>query len=361
MMSDVMEREAPTTEPTVTERSAEEMVFLALALLRYGGHLKALTWRRLAEMEAEVVRLAALSDLTSSRRHRRADDLSARVLDLAQAAYRDMRDELSAELVALARLVADFVVHQINDAIAPGTARKLARGGDEDVAKNLLIEGALLATWLSRQAGDVVFRLDRTFSAAASQSQGATEVLRVVHDAFDSARRNILPIIRTAVTAVLAATVERMVSVENERILKGYVHVSTLDARTTKHICLPRAGKRWLADGSPVGHSADFRRPPLHMGCRSHLALWFKPIDEMPAGAARKIREAGRQKEFRDRPVVEPDLEVWLRSRPVAEQRAVVGSAKWEAWRSGDLTVAGLLDQSARPLDLGQIRKLLGI
>ena len=364
-MSDVMEREAPAeapdAEPTATERAADEMVLLALLLLRFGGHLKALAERRIDEIEVEVLKLVALADLTSTRRHRLADELGEKSLALAQAGYRRARKDLEVELAALAALVAEFVASQIDSATAPGTAHPLQDGGAEDVAGNAMIEGALLAVWLSRLSGDLVFKLERIFGIAAGARAGATEVLRDVREAFDSARRNVHPILRTAITAITAITVERMVEVENPDVLKGYVHCSVLDSRTTKHICLPRAGLRWLADGTPVGHAREFRRPPLHIGCRSHLALWFKPLEEMPGGVAKKIRVAGRADEFRDRPVIEPKLETWLRSRPVAEQRSIVGSAKWEAWRGGKLTVAGLLDQSGRPLTLTQIRKLLGL
>jgi hypothetical protein len=360
-----MEREAPAeasdAEPTVTESAAEEMILLALALLRFGGHLRTVAERYIDEIEVEVLKLVALADLTSTRRHRLADELGEKSLALVQAGYRLARKDLEAQLAELAVLVGEFVASQIDTATAPGTAHPLQDGGAEDIAKNALIEGALLAVWLSRLSGDLVFKLERIFGIAAGARVGATEVLRDVREAFDSARRNTHPILRTAITAITAITVERMVAIENPDVLKGYVHCSVLDSRTTKHICLPRAGLRWLADGTPVGHDRSFKRPPLHMGCRSHLALWFKPLEEMPGYVTRKIRKAGREDEFVDRPVIEPVLEKWLRSRPVAEQRAIVGSAKWEAWRGGKLTVAGLLDQSGRPLTLGQIRKLLGL
>lgn len=351
---------AVDADATVTEEAADGMILMALLLLRYGVHLRTLARRRLDDMEVEFIRALAVADLTGPARHRLADELVERARAMALTEYGRIRNDLDSEFGALVRLIVDFVGRQIDTAILPGTASEISEKDVDDIVRDITVEGALLIIWLSRLSGDLAFKLERLLQVAATDQLGATEVIRASREAFESARRNVQPILRTAITAVLAATVTRMVR-DHEHVTKGYVHVSILDSRTTKHICLPRAGRRWLVDGTPVGHTMPLRRPPLHMGCRSHLAVWFKSLKELPAHLAMSIREAGRGRAFRDKPVVEPSLEVWLRSRPVAEQRAIVGAKKWEAWKGGKLTVAGLLDQSGRPLTLDQVRKLLGL
>jgi SPP1 gp7 family putative phage head morphogenesis protein len=317
---------------TATEEAATEMIFLALLLLRYGAHLRRLTAARLDEIEEQVLKALAVADLAGPRRYRMADQTAEQLMGLIQPGFGTIQSDLLTELTAMAALVSEFLTTQIDTATLPGVGRPLAEDNLADAARTASIDGAVLAIWLSRVAGDLVFRLRRVISTAAADSRGATEVTKSIQEAFEASRRNTRPIVQTAVTAVMTTTVERMVF-RNSDVLKGYVHVSVLDWRTTKLICRPRAGKRWLADGTPVGHAMPFRRPPLHMSCRSHLAPWFKPLRELPGHVAAPLREAGRGGAFRDSPVVEPTLAAWLESRPVAEQKAVVGASRWSAWK----------------------------
>ena len=72
----------------------------------------------------------------------------------------------------------------------------------------------------------------------------------------------------------------------NSRHIGGVVHLSTLDAFTTKHICIPRHGLVWRMVGGelvPDGHEFNWLPGPgkLHYNCRS-VASYFLEGEEPP-------------------------------------------------------------------------------
>jgi SPP1 gp7 family putative phage head morphogenesis protein len=347
-------------DESATESLAGEMILLALLLLRFSAHLRLSAEARMAALRADVLAQMAPLDLTGPERYVLADRLSVIVLDLTRTAYRDIHAMIRAELVALAALISTFIAARIGDELGvPGAGRQVPPEVREQSATGAVIVGATLAAWLSRMAGDAHFRVERVITDAATNSLGPTEVVRGIGTALDQATRSLKPIIRTAVTAV-SADVTIKATEANREVMAGWSHVSVLDGSTTE-LCKSRAGRRWDMDHRPVGHTMAFRIPPLHMGCRSHLSPWFRPVAEMPGNIRDGIERAGRGRAFGSRPAIEPTLEEWLRRRPIAEQRMILGEKQLKEWRASRITVAGLLDQSGRPLTLDQVRKALGL
>src|SRR4051794_17611099 len=118
------ETEAATPPETATDKAAAEMILLAVLLTRFTVHLHAVAERRLAAMEEALLASVALADFSRTRRYRLAEDLAERALELSQSTYRDIRADWTAELLDLIRLVADFIAAQVDQATAPGTAKK---------------------------------------------------------------------------------------------------------------------------------------------------------------------------------------------------------------------------------------------
>lgn len=347
-------------DATATEELAGETVLLGLLLLRYNAYLRRRAVLRLEELRGEILRELATVDLAGPQRYAQAARLDAPMTALIQGAYDEIDADLRRELVGLVGLVSDFTADRIDAAIGrQDIGRRLAPQVERLLPANAMIEGATIASWLGSQAGNLLFVLRRIINAAASNSAGLTEITRAVREAVDAAQRHAMPVVRTAVTAVLGAAMVASVR-ENGRTVRGWVHVSCLDSRTTE-TCKKRSGARFLADGTPVGHSLPFRVPPLHMGCRSHLAPWFHSMGEMPQATAGAIVASGRERAFRDKTPRDLDLGEWLATRPVKDQEAAIGKARIDAWRAGKITTPALLDQSSRPLTLEQIRQRLGL
>jgi SPP1 gp7 family putative phage head morphogenesis protein len=343
---------------SATEELADVVILLALALLRYNAFLRRRALLHLEELRVEITREVAALDLGQPNRFLMVQALDEPLTALIQAAYQEVDRELRRELISLAGLISDLIAVKIDEAVGrSGIGRKLAAEAQQLAVTNALIDGATISAWLSSQAGNLLFSLRRALNAAASNRANPTELTKAIRETVEAAERHAMPVVRTAVTAVLGTAMVAIV-VQNKATLRGYIHVSCLDSKTTE-TCTKRAGLKWLVDGSPVNHDKPFRVPPLHLGCRSHLTPWFHSAREMYPAAAAAVRAAGREAAFGDRPVVDPELGTWLAQRPVKQQAAIVGKAKLDAWKAGTITTAALLDQSSRPLNIEQIRKIL--
>ncbi len=104
---------------------------------------------------------------------------------------------------------------------------------------------------------------------------------------------NAAGLIRTSVQTVANEARNRLFAA-NDDVVKGVMHVSTLDTRTTD-ICKERDGKVWsLPDYKPLGHSIPWNGGPggtLHYGCRSTTSPVLKSWKELGASG---IRTEGR-------------------------------------------------------------------
>jgi SPP1 gp7 family putative phage head morphogenesis protein len=339
---------------------SDELILLALLLLRYNSHLRRRALLRLQELQTEILRQLGPLDLTLPTKRAAVQHVERALLPLIERAYQDVDRDLLDELVALVALVSDLVVARIDVLVGvPGIGRPLPAEARRLVPQNALIDGAVVTSWLGAQAGGLLFGIRRVLTSGAANASGATEINQMVREAIAIAQRQAMPIVRTAVNAVFGASIVAIVE-ENSRLLGGFTHTSILDSRTSE-VCRRRAGLRFLADGSPVGHSLPFRIPPLHINCRSHLTPWFYPVDQLPRGVASALKTAGREDAFRDLTDGDPDLGDWLASRSVLEQEATVGRSRLNAWRNGEIITSSLLDQAARPLTLQQIRNVLGL
>jgi hypothetical protein len=136
--------------------------------------------------------------------------------------------------------------------------------------------------------------------------------------------------------------------------------VSCLDGRTTPE-CRSRANLKWDGDRTPIGHNKPYRIPPIHPHCRSSIIPWLMASDDLPVALRRRVEASGRADRLTGKAPKEPSLDAFLKSRPTSEQKSILGTRQWELWRKGLITQAGLLDQSARPIDLPRLRKLLGL
>jgi hypothetical protein len=365
-----MQLTAPTdqTAPPAEQQDAgqellEASVLLSLLLLRYSGHLRRLAGEHLDDLAGHVWTVVAGADLTRIPAHYRrdaagrvADDLDSLIAQVYSRLYADIQRELA----ALGETIAEHTVTGINDAVVPGAAVTPDRSRLRGAVGAALLAGASLSDCLSQEGGNLDFRFRRIVTDATRNGASLTDTKAGVQGAMASARRSIDTIINSAVTATHATTVGEVVQANDGITTRGWIHCSVLDGRTSD-LCRSRANLKWLADGTPVGHSREFRRPPLHPNCRSSLVPWLLGADDLPVALRRRVEASGRADRLSGKPPQEPSLDAFLQSRTQAEQKSILGSAQWKLWKDGKITQAGLLDQSSRPLTLEQLRRLLGL
>ena len=140
---------------------------------------------------------------------------------------------------------------------------------------------------------------------------------------------------------------------ENEDIIKGYEHHSTLDLRTTAE-CGLRDGKQWDSEFKPIkGNNFVFKWSPLHYNCRSIILPITKSyrelgfdIDEIPKGTRASMDgQVPESTNFID----------WIEKKSPEQQKQWFGAVKYELYKDGKITFSDLINQRGRPVTLKEL------
>jgi hypothetical protein len=342
----------------------------AVDLLRLEAGERREIRRILADLERELVAQIARIDPTGvsreTYRQRRLQTLLEQVRDTIRASYRQASSVLRGELIELADIEGEFVTRAINDGVRFDLATaNFTRAQLLALVDGVLVQGAPVAEWWSRQAGDTLQRFTDEMRAGIAQGQTNAQLIRRVRGGTQDGepvvgfmsvtRRHADSLVRSATQAV-AERAKQATYEANDDIIGAVVWTSTLDSRTTLQ-CMVRDGLRYrLRDKKPLGHDVPWLEGPgaLHWGCRStsrpEVKSWrdlgFDVDDLPPQTRASMNGEVAADTTF----------EGWLSRRSQAEQDAALGAGRADLWRKGEITFRQLLDANGRELSLAQLR-----
>lgn len=178
------------------------------------------------------------------------------------------------------------------------------------------------------------------------------QAARRLRDAIGASQHDAMMMARTGIQSA-AAQVTRAYHDENQDVMKGVQWVATLDARTCV-ICGALDGKTWTY-GEPgpddEGPISELPTIPVHPGCRCTTAGAVKSwrelglnIDDVdvPGGRASMNGEVPDSLSFED----------WLKDQPEKVQRSVLGVARFDLFRRGELDLEDFtVDLRRRTLD----------
>jgi hypothetical protein len=211
------------------------------------------------------------------------------------------------------------------------------------LAEETLVLGQPLSSYWARQEAGLIgaFRAEMEKGLTAGETvndlirriRGGTRQGQVVPGIMAASRNQAAALVRTSAASV--GNGARFATFEaNLDVVEKYQHLSRLDGRTTE-ICILRAGKLWDArTKAPIGHKLPFQPPPIHINCRSVLVV-------VVIGAE---------------PPTDQNGETWFRSLSATDQNDLFGRGRAELFRSGEITMSQLLDQSGRPIPLSDLR-----
>lgn len=342
----------------------------ALDLLRLEAEERRAVRRFLYDLEAEIVAAIAKADPTGparqSYRVRRLEKLLAQVRDTIKASYRGTARHLAAELAEVADIEVDFVTRALNNGIGFDMATaSITREQARSLVAGVLVQGAPVADWWSRQAGDTFERFQDAMRQGIAQGETNAQLIRRIRGGtqggetvvgfMDTTRRNAEALVRSATQAV-AERARQTAYDQNADILSALVWTSTLDGRTTV-LCMVRDGLRYEpVTKKPIGHDVPWLSGPgnLHWGCRSssrpETKSWRElgfDIDDLPAGTRASMD---------GQVAADTTFEAWLSRRSKAEQDAALGTGRAALWRDGKITFRQLLDANGRELTLEELR-----
>lgn len=378
------------TAPSIADHLADRFTAHSVDLLRFDAAERQRIRRLLRQVERDIVAQLMRADPSTIRRptfrERRLIALAEQVQATIRSGYRTIATSHARALREVAELEEAFTRSVINatvgaDVMTVGVSdvalREIARGtlvGDLD-------KRAVTRDWWAGQSDRLARDFTRVVRVGLYQGESIGELVRRVRGTtriVDGARvvdggimrasvRDASSLVRTAVSGVSNAT-RAAVYRANGDVVKGEQVVVTWDNRLSPTcLALGSANAAWDFDGNPLPQSG-WRHPkppgpPFHWGCRSTLIPVLRSLAELlrdageRKGAAVTKLPVGTRATMDGQLAANLSLESWLQSKPEAFVDGLIGRTRAHLWRAGRLPLASLVDQSARPLNLDQLRQ----
>ena len=145
----------------------------------------------------------------------------------------------------------------------------------------------------------------------------------------------------------------------NREIIRGYKWVSVLDQRTSD-TCQYLSERVWIYDNPQASSLPGPISPPAHYNCRSTTTPILKSYREMDPEIL-ESQEISRTALIAALPagaVAGTTYLQWLQRQPREIQEEVLGAARYELWRSGELEITGFYSRDARFYTLEELDRL---
>lgn len=372
------ETAAESMPQSANEEIADEQRQHAVDLQRLAAGIVAAIAASFVALRTGLVGIIAGLDLDAAssgatQQKKLADKAVAAAKKIAAEGYGSIADEVLAALH-------DLVLHENERAAAAINAPFLAVVEDggivkpddlsaaraAEIAESALIEGAPVSDWLERQAGDLVLRFTDAIRRGIAEGMTNAQMTDLVRGTRANSykdglvaisQRGAEALVRSAVMAVSNEAQLRFWTESASDVLKGFLHLSTLDNRTSL-ICVSRSGKMWTVDGDPIGgHKLPFRRPPLHWRCRSVLTPITKSWQDLGIDAPEM--SPGTRASMDGQVPADLDFDTWLRGKSEVFQDDLLGVKRADLWRRGKIGLTDLVDQAGRELTVAQLTDLV--
>jgi hypothetical protein len=356
--------------PSVNDAVFEESVSHAINLRRYENYIVVLMIAVLNRSDARLFAqlTLALGQITPATfTMQRLELLLSAVRATNAGAYallgRELSDELrkfvSVEAAYQRKMLLSFVPVEVNIATlnaeqiyAAAMARPFQGGllkgflADLEAAKAKKIRQTIAQGFVENRTTDQIIR-----DLRGTRTQGYADGL------LETSRKDTAIVVRTAL-AHMAGFVQDRTTEANTDIIKATVWHSTLDARTTIHICVPRDLKQYTPDThQPIGHSLPWLGGPgrAHWGCRSAQAYVLKSNAELGIpGLDVKLPDGTRASADGQVPAG-LSYSDWLMKQSAARQDSVLGPVRGKMLRDGEITMDKLFNAKGRYLSLSEL------
>lgn len=257
----------------------------------------------------------------------------------------------------------------------------------KQLTSDVMIQGAPSSEWWAKQSRDTMMRFRREVQMGIAQGETNDQIVsrilgnptgrrtvislpsgktRILYERdagiLNISKREATALVRTSILTVSNA-VHEAVYQENQDILQGRALHVTLDSRTTP-ICRSRSGGAWNFNGDPLPQSRiqiPFPGPPpYHYNCRSILIPIVKSWNELANLDIPGLDNVstGTQSSMDGQVPGNLNYEDWLKTKSESFQKQVMGEGRYDLWKSGQIKMADLVDQSGRALTLAELRNL---
>lgn len=191
-----------------------------------------------------------------------------------QESLLDVYDQtLIPKVVRDAREIVRLETEWIEDTISDFTDTPLIRSDLGQLFNQLEsrpYQGRTFNDWFEREGVNNVSAVNQVLRTAFIEGVGVAEAQRRVAEVIGRSDKNIRTLTRSSLLAASAEARDDFLN-QNSDLIEGTVWNSTLDVRTTPHICGIRDQLRYNLDRQPIDHDLPYEEGPgrIHFNCRS--------------------------------------------------------------------------------------------
>lgn len=377
--------------PSISDVISDELTGHSVDLLRVEAGVAKKILGQLKALEQELVQKIGSIDTESvsgSYKLNRLEKLKEQTSSSIKNFYKKNRKILNDDLIELSSVEEKYSRQSLNGAFKVEIASTAVPIQTlKQLVKGSLIQGSPASEWWSRQAKGLQDRFSDQMTLGVLQGETNGQLVQRVRGTatgkfvtyeIDGVKRKYrefagglmdVPthqakaLVRTSVQNV--ANLARMETYkENSDVISKIQVLASLDNRTTP-ICMARSGLVWeLETETPVGHDEPFPGPPpWHYNCRSTLLPITKTFKELAEESGKKLKKKvgeippSTQASMDGQVAKTLNYHSWLKKKPKAFQKQVLGKEKYEMFRKGDLNLRDLIDhQTGRSLSLAELR-----
>lgn len=217
------------------------------------------------------------------------------------------------------------------------------------------LEGKTTEEWFGGLADSAQTRINKQLMLGVATGETVDQMSRRItgtkamnykDGVFNATKREAESIVRTGVNQA-STTARETTYEENDEVISGVQIVATLDNRTTM-ICMAQDGKVYPVNEGP--------RPPFHWGCRTTTVPVLKSWEELGLGdKLQDVPDTTRASMDGEVPAKQTYGE-WLKDKPDEFQDDVLGPARAELFRSGEVPIEGFVNDQGRTLTLAELK-----
>ncbi|MDY2947086.1 MAG: minor capsid protein [Mannheimia varigena] len=342
------------TKIPLAKRIAHALTDRKILQFRFDAHLRNQVWQRLSKTQKALLNRINSAGIEALPKRELDKLLNALKVEIAKN-YQETTAYIQPELSGFFAVEKQALTELYNDEIGYDFFNQVPEYKRKATQQATIIAGMPLESWFEKQGAELSFKFESAIRQGLLEGRQTPEIAKATAELFGISRRHADTLVITAVAKV-ADDAHKALRDENLDLIKGEMHLSTLDTRTST-VCQVRDGKMWDTDYKPIGHNLPYQRPPLHPRCRSILQLVMKDWKELGFDDVKNKSESTRASA--DGQVSDKtSYEDWLNSKSAEEQDKALGKGKADLWRRGVITFSDMLDQSARPLTLKELYSL---
>lgn len=359
--------------PTVNERLQSATISHQVDLQHYSNAEVAKILKLLNRVDVDLrarlfEAIERMGDTAFTVQH--MDAILASVRSLNRQAYAAAGQQLTADLEALAEYELEYQQRLFTATIPAPVLSEVPLVGVtlsqvRAAAFSRPFQGRLLSEWLTDVEEGRAALIRDAIRIGVVEGQTNDQIVRRImglrSDGYadgllERSRRDIETMVRTAISHT-ANTARDAFYQANGDLVKAVSWLSTLDARTTKTICVPRDGKLYSNDThKPIGHQMPWMGGPgrAHFGCRSTSTPVLKSWEEL--GLSVDEIDVGTRASMDGTVPADTTYGEWLSQQSAARQDQILGPTRGKLMRQGGLDFDRFYNQKGVYLNLDELR-----